>query len=520
MKKSFFFLFLFICCSVGYTQKLSKSVPFSSNSPFLEPDPQKLILKVSDSEFLTLAKVKGGLNGASEYVLEKFNFSLNTSYSKEFKVEPDEDIIDFFYNGKHAVLICNIHDFIKKKAILKAHFFDPGTGEKVREKVMAEMPVGDFLEERYKGAVKETFKESIFSYLNQNFIIPFQYRFHLKFSPDNNKLLAYFYDYSQKKLVAHAAMFDLEMNQLHRSMVSIDNNFINYGLFPNNRNEFYILNVDRLGRLVLVQYNMGDGTNKFLDLQYTSSVRESLHLNQLNDDVCYIANTNTKDGELLGIMYTKFNFESNLVEKINFYELSTGLKQTVDAAREVNPHLGSHENWKNYEITHFIMNEYEKIILVLEKRELSGGNFSYSGKTVHDNSHWVQKDGRLNVGGMMMFAFNVNDEIIYENFYLKSQVADVNVGLLSSSVELDNSSEGKLRMVYATSDNSSGVFNTLKYVEWDEYNGTRVKELDLESDDKISLMRSHVMWWDDKLVVVGRKGLIGKKTVMNLYDLK
>jgi hypothetical protein len=332
-------------------------------------------------------------------------------------------------------------------------------------------------------------------------------------------MLVYFYDYSQKTLVVYTSMYDAEMDVIAERNISVDNNFVNYGLFPNNRSEFYILNADKLGRIVLVQYNIADGTNKFLDLQYSSSVRESLVLKQLNDDVVYIANTNVKNDVVQGIMYTKFNFIDNLVEKINYYEISLGLKQTVEAARSGNKSISNIENWKNYEITHFFMNEYEKLILVLEKRELTGGNFKYSGSTVHDLSHWGEKEGRISVEGLIMFAFNRDDEIIWENFYLKSQIADVNIGLLGASIELDNSAEGKLRMVYASSDNSSGVFNMLRYVEWDEYSGSRIKEINLENKDKLSLMRSHLLWWDDKVMLIGRKGLIGKKTVMNLYDL-
>ncbi len=516
-----FFLIGFLGWTMpGIGQRLAATVSYSGSAPFLEPDPTKLIVKLSEQEFVALAKVKGGLNSASEFLLEKYDLSLKISYSTIVSLAADEDIIRFFYNGDQLVLLTNVHDLGRKKAQLKAYFFDVSTGEKKEDKTVIDATVTDWVADRYKGAVKESFRNNIYSYLNQNFIIPVQYQFCVSFSPDDNKILVYIYDYGQKTLAVNAILFDSRMQQLHEARVPIDNNFINYGLYPNNRGDFYILNVDRLGRLVLVQYNIADGTNKFLDLQYSSSVREGLVLRQLNDDICYVANINVKNGVMLGVMYTKFNFQDNLIEKINYYELSNGLKQTVNTARAVKQNVSSQENWKNYEITHFLINEFEKIILVLEKRELTSGNFSYSGASVNDIAHWGEKTGRLNTEGMLLFAFNREDAIIWENFYLKSQLADVNVGLLGASVELDNTAEGKIRMVYANADGASGVFNALKYVEWDEYSGSRVKELDLENKDKLSLMRSHLAWWDDKLILVGRKGMIGKKTVMNLYDLK
>ncbi len=521
MMKKYIVLLVLGCLSIalaGYGQRLSVTTPYSGGAPFLEPDPVKLIVKISEQEFVALAKVKGGMNSASEFLLEKYDLSLKAVYAVPVSLAADEDIARFFYNGVQLVLLTNIHDMVGKKARLKAYFFDPASGEKAEDRVLMEETVGNWQPERYKGAVKESFKNNIFSYLNQNFITPVQYQVCLSFSPDSANILAYIYDYSQKTLVVNTVLFDNQMRQLHEAKVSIDNNFINYGLYPNNRGEFYILNVDRLGRVVVVRYDIASGTNKFLDLQYSSSVREGLVLRQLNDDVCYVASINVKNGVMLGVMYTKFNFQTNLVEKINYYELSNGLKQTVTAGRSVKQYVNSQENWKNYEITHFLINEFEKIILVLEKRELNTGNFSYSGSSVNDIAHWGEKAGRLNTEAMLLFAFNSQDAIIWENFYLKSQLADVNVGLLGASVELDNTAEGKLRVVYASAEGSAGTFNTLKYVEWDEYSGSRVKELDLENKDKLSLMRSHLLWWEDKLLLVGRKGMIGKKTVMNLYD--
>jgi hypothetical protein len=518
--RKLFFLFVLISSS-GFVnaQKLDVSVPFSSASAFIEPNPSKLVVKLPENEFVSLAKVKGGLSGSSDFVLEKYGLSLVSQYKQNLSVADNEDIVKFFYSAGKLIVLTNIHDKSKKMASLKCYVFEPSSGSKIDEKILKQYPVKDWMTERYKGTVKESYRNNIYSYLNSGFIIPFQYQFNIEFSPDNSKMLAYFYDYSQKTLVVHTSMYDAEMNVIAERNISVDNNFVNYGLFPNNRSEFYILNADKLGRIVLVQYNIADGTNKFLDLQYSSSVRESLVLKQLNDDVVYIANTNVKNDVVQGIMYTKFNFIDNLVEKINYYEISLGLKQTVEAARSGNKSISNIENWKNYEITHFFMNEYEKLILVLEKRELTGGNFKYSGSTVHDLSHWGEKEGRISVEGLIMFAFNRDDEIIWENFYLKSQIADVNIGLLGASVELDNSAEGKLRMVYASSDNSSGVFNILRYVEWDEYSGSRIKEINLENKDKLSLMRSHLLWWDDKVMLIGRRGLVGKKTVMNLYDL-
>lgn len=515
------FYFLVICLYItfsGLGQKLITSVPFSSSSPFLEPEEKSFMAKLGDDEFISIAKVKGGMNGPSHYVFEKYDLSLKAVYAEPFELGPDEDIAEFFFNGKNAVLLTINHDMHKSVSTLFAWLFDPATGKMVEKKTLIETPVANWGEVKYKGAVKETFDDCVHACLNPYFVTHFQYQYNIEFSPDKSKFIAHIYDFGKKTLVTDAKIFDTQLNVLAEGEIPIDNNFINYGIFPNNRGEVYILNADRIGRIVLVWYDLKSKDSKLLDIQYASTNRESLTLKMLNDDVVYVANITTQNGVLTGVMYSKFNFESNLIEKINFYELSVGLKQTIEAAEDMDPSVKK-EDWKHYEITNFIMNEYEKIILVLEKRFMDGTNFVYDGTTVNTVDRWSEKPGRISTEGTILFAFNKEDEIIWENFYIKNQQADVNVGLLSASFEFDNTSEGKLRMLYANSSNATGVMNDLKYVEWDEYSGSRVKDIELTNDQKICLMKTHILWWDDKVVVAGRKGLIGKKTFLNLYEL-
>lgn len=519
MKKVYSLLLFLLIASELFGQKLAGNVQFSSNSAFLEPDSRTVAYKLKGEDFITLAKAKGGLNGPSDYLLERFDFSLNVKYSIPLRVSPDEDFLELFANDKDIILLSVIHDMYKKASTLKAYIFDLATGQLKEEKPLQESPVKPWAEVKYKGAVKESFTESMEACNNLNFITPPDYKYYIQFSPDRSKFVAYLFDYSQKNLFAKSALYNTSLELLSEGVVPIDNNFVNYGLYPNNRGEIYILNVDKLGRVVLIQYNLSSKDHKLLDVQYSSTNRESLRLKMLNDDVVYVANTNVQEGSLVGVMYAKFNFKSNLIEKLNYHEISTGLKQTVSTAREVNSYLQNEEDWRNYEITDFIMNEFEKIILVLEKRENGGGAFFYDGGSVQDIKRWNEKISKVSTEGVLLFSFNMNDELLWENFYVKSQIIDVTGGF-TSSFTLDNTAEGKLRMVYAGSENPGGILNQIKFVEWDEYNGNRIKEIVLEDDNKLSIIRNYALFWEDKLVVVGRKGLLGKKTFMNLYKFE
>ena len=421
-------------------------------------------------------------------------------------------------NGQ-LYLFSEIHDIVNKKKALKAYMFNVETGALISDKIINEQTVAPWLVYASKGASKETFELAVSSSLTYNFNTPLEYQYNIEFSPDKNILLIYTFDYSQKTLTASALVLDTKLNVLQEGKVSIDNNFVNYGIYINNRQELHILNCDKAGRIVFVRFDLATRDVVFLDVQGSISKREGLSLQFLNDDQIYVANLIIANKKLNGIMYAKFNFKDRIVEKLNIHDLSDGLLQTVTAVRNSKKIFTGDEDWMNYEITNFYLNEYEKIILVLEKRNIESVDYKYESGNVNDIKNWQERLGKVHTESVLMFAFNKNDQLLWENYYAKNQVNDITAGITSSSYSMDISDEGKVRMVFANSDNSTGVYNQLHYVEWDELNGSKVKDLALANEEGLSLLRNYTVWWENKLVLVGKKGLLGKKTSVNLYDL-
>jgi hypothetical protein len=258
--------------------------------------------------------------------------------------------------------------------------------------------------------------------------------------------------------------------------------------------------------------------NKLLDIQYSSTQREGLRFSIVSDDEVFVGCTNTSQGKLSGVMYCKFSFKLNLVEKINFHELSDALMETADVARGSNKNLKGGENWMNFELTHFSVNKYEKVLMVLEKREVNGYEYAYKSESPLDPANWKERIAKVNTEGMLMFSFNASDELMWENYYSKSQMADVSVGMTSTSFILDADDE-LIRIIYASSDNAAGTFNVYNYVQWDATNGNKVKELPLQNDENLSLVRNYSVVFRDKVVLVGRKGLLAKKYIMSAYQI-
>ncbi len=513
-------LFLFLVFEAGYAQVLKKSSPFSTATPFIEPDGRKITLKLNEDEFVVLSKTKGHLQGESGYQLEKFDKELSQKFKTPLSCPADEEFKELFFNGTDIILFSVIRQDGQKKTKLVAYLFDPASGNKKSEQVLHERTVADWMETGGKGGVKTTFENEISSSLSKNFVLNFEYQYTIMYSPDKSKILIYGFDYSQKSLLAEAIIVDKDLTELQKGVIPVDNGFINYGIYPNNKGDLYILNSDRTGRIVVVQYNLSSKVNKLLDIQNANTNRSSLNLYLFSDYEIYISCINTASNKLAGVMYAKFDFSQNTVEKLNFHDISVGIQQTAQTMRSVNKSLSGQENWMNYEIVHFYVNEYEKIVLVLEKREITGPGYTYNNLSVNNPKFWNEKTVKVNTEGLLLFSFNKDDELLWENFYQKSQVNDVVMGITGSSFAFNITEDGRIRMFYPSYESAAGIYNIINYVEWDELTGSKTKELKAPNEGSVSMLTDYTVWWEDRVVVAGRKGLLGKKSFLNLYKLE
>ncbi|WP_018342397.1 hypothetical protein [Cytophaga aurantiaca] len=512
-------LIFYILAVSGYAQVLTKSAEYTIASSNIETTQQILSLPVGKEHFISLNKTKGSQLSPSSFLLQKYDMNLAAVFSTPLTIDVNEDYKEIHVVENEIYLFSEKHDIFQKKKALKVYVFNLETGVLKSDKIINEQTVAAWLEYPSKGATKETYELAISSNLTYNFNTPLEYQYTIQFSPDKKTILVYTFDYSQKTLIATTIILDTKLNVLQDSKVSVDNNFINYGIFVNNKQELHILNCDKLGRIVLVRFNPVTRDMIFLDVQSTISKREGLKLQFFNDDEIYVANVITSNKKFSGIMYSKFNFRDRIVEKLNIHDLSEGLLQTSKAVHTSTKLFSSEENWMNYQIADFRLNEYEKIVLVLEKRNLEVIGYQYESSSVNDIKNWMVKLGKVHVESVIMMAFNKDDQLLWENYYAKNQVNDITGGTLHASYSMDISDEGKIRMVYASSDNATGVYNLLKYVEWDELSGSKVKDLSLSNDDGLVLLRNYTLWWESKLVLVGKKGILGKKTMVHTYDL-
>lgn len=513
-------LFFFCFTANSFAQGLNKTIGFSVATSYLEPDDRDLTLKVSDQEFISLAKVKGGIMGPSYYALEKYTKDLKLVFSEKVMFEPEEDFFKMVQHHDKLRLFSVVHNSRLETSQCKLYEFSIEKGHLLNTTVLLETKIGKWTSEMGKAGVEESFVSAIASSQPRNFVTPLDYTYQVNFSPDGQKFILYIFDYSQKYLIAQAKIYDQQLNVLSSGFVPIDNNFVNYGIHINNKGELFILNVDKGGRIALIKYNMETKDNVFLDISSSSSKRYGFKLKFLNDDEVYVFNLTSRSEQFAGVMYSKFDFKEQLIDKINYQELSEGMIQTSNVLRQHNKDYAAEDDWMHYVISDVFLNEYEKSIIVLEKQYIESAAFRYQSNTVSNLDDWYEKSGRVITGSLMLYSFNIQDVLLWETYCLKEQSNDLSAGVLSASYDMNITDSGKILMTYASAAKGNGVYNEFNYLEFEELSGSRMKHLKLDNPEGLAMLKDYTVWFDDVLILGARKGLFGNKSFLFKYDIE
>jgi hypothetical protein len=452
-------------------------------------------------------------------MLERYNHSdLLPKWQVPLSVEIFEDYKDLFFNGKEIILLSVIHNESEKKTRLEGYGFDINTGAKTWTKELEGYTVGDWETHAHKGMVKESFIDVICEHANKDFVTPFEYKHNIHFSPDQSKFISYVFDYGQKNLTANISIYDNSCTLLNKGSVTIDNDFINHGIYINNKGSVFILNANNVGKLNLIQYDLASKDFTLLELPPSSFQKDDFQIQFQNDDIIYIGNSEMAQGKVVGVMFSKFNFKDKKLENSVYHEFRPELKSSVIKERTANGIKGE-EDWKDYDITDFILENNGNILFLLEKRSLYAEGYPHISRDKFDKSHKVEFLGHVHAEGVLILYFK-DDMLEWSNYIAKNQVYPANDGLNSVSFVMDNSKPSLIRLLYASSEGMDGMLSTLNVITIDRASGQKTGPLILPNKDKLSLVKDYTLWPEDNsVVIVGKKGLLGKTSIIAKYKL-
>lgn len=517
MKKLIYYCIL-SCLAVNLqAQSVLKTAEFSLASPFTEPDGRSDFTVLPNKDIVTLSKTKGNLTGSSEFILEKLSPDLDGIWQTELTANSSEDYKEIFFNGQHVIILSVIHLEKEKKTKLEAYGFNPSTGKKEWTKELESYEVQDWELHPHKGRVKESFIDVICEHVNPDFITPFEYKHNIKFSPDHSQFVSYVYNYGEQNLTATVSIYDRECKLKKRDKISIDNDFTNYGFYINNIGELFIVNANKFGQVNLIRYEPGTKDFELLQLPGSSLMKDDFTLQFTGNDVVYLANSEMAQEKIMGILVARFDFEKNTVDE--YLHLFDGdFKAKVAKERKEFGKIRGEEDWKGYDITEFILAADNSSYIVLEKHMLYADGYPNIERDVFDKSHKKQIDGHVNAEGIIIVKLNPTGSLAWQNYIPKNQIYPALDGLNTISYSL-NEDIKELRMIYAYGHSMDGVIHDIRYVTIDKETGLISKNTDLGNKEKLALVKDFTIWGDDEMIIVGKKGLLGKKSLIIKYKL-
>lgn len=512
---------LFVSLSlIAFSQSIELSNDFRLASPYHEPDGANDVVRLKGGDFVTIAKLKGGITGKADFAIERNDgSSFKVLWSTLVSVASSEDFKDLYFNGKDLVLLSVIHLEAEKKTQLVAYGYDVKTGSMLWTKELESYTVAPYVEVDHRGAVKESFIDVICEHTTPSFVTPFEYKHNIRFSPDESKFVSYVFDFSQHALAANVVVYDNAGNALKKGKVTIDPGYVNHGIFVNNRSEIFIVNVNG-GKINIIRLDLDTHDFKIVEIPGSNYKKDELITQFIDDDKVIVGAVELYEEKLVGVMYAVANFVTGVLDKHVTDKFDDAVFTKVSEGRKSLKSIKGEENWIDYDLSHMFVSETDGVILVLEKRSLYADGYPHIAPTAFDKKHQVEVNGHVHTEGIIVFSYGKDDTRKWVQYIAKNQVYPSTDGLNTISYVIDNSHRTDLRIMFATSESMDGSVTTINLTHIDRISGKIVKETILPNDAKLMIVRDYTIWEEnDKLIVVGRKGVTGKGSAIVRYKL-
>ncbi len=261
-----------------------------------------------------------------------------------------------------------------------------------------------------KGRVRQSFVDAVESGKPVKERTPVEGRHYSASSPDNALQLKYTYDHSQLTLVVNG---EVSGRQTARNSFAfpVDDGFTSHGLFINNGGEIFAIHTDADDGLYLIRYRPETEESQVLEVGPGGGRRNRFLPYFGTGGKVYVANlTESRAGELTGVMVSTFDFAADRVEEVQFHPVSVHLKQRMS------PRLPE----GRYDLVRFDIAPNGERVLELEKHAIAANAYRYDPFAVLYPANWQPRKQQVQIGEKIIFRLNaegkaVSEEII-DNF--------------------------------------------------------------------------------------------------------
>ena len=177
--------------------------------------------------------------------------------------------------------------------------------------------------------------------------------------------------------------------------------------------------------------------------------------------------------------------------------------------------LEENKEFKHYELVSVDIDSMGNIYTVVERRELEINAYKYETEASDILKEQIPKMGQVLTSTLILSKVDSHFHPYWTTYFSKYQSSDMAHGLNNGSFISRLSSTGQRVFFYATS--RKGVFlnslNLLKVSSEGMYEGPVL----LKNEESLTPVLPYCYLNDSSLILVGKKGLLGKKTYITNY---
>ena len=516
MKRFIIIISISLFCSSIFGQ-IKKTIPFSLKGA-VDANFMQSSFWIGD-DLCTIARISGKQNRYSSYAVVRYDDDLNEVWRSSVTTSANEDLLDFFELDKTVCVLVNGYDPETRMAYVTRAKIHKKTGDWMKTDTIVSEVIPEWKIRASKATVKETFQNAILSIQYSNYVIPLEFKYQVKFSPDSSKLMIYRFDYSRKELWVKADIYNSNLDLIEQGEVPVDDHYICYGMDVNNNSEVILYKANENGKVVALRFHLGTEEFKYTSLYTTNSTRDNLTLWQQDVDHLYMAKLNRKNGSFVGVTFSRFNFPAEKVDETRFQAFESTFKADLMAEIKKNRIPNIDKSWLHFELTDFFIDKDSNRIIIVEERNIISTDFEYLPEMVEQKENWQPKIGRIKAGVLLFFVFDKDNKLIYKEGIVKNQDIDATDGLNTVSYTVNHNDEQNRVQIVMSEEGKSTSLNQIRFMEIDYVAGRVSKDYLLDNPNKLILSRPYILFKDDILYFVGKKGMLSKKTYFVKYKL-
>ncbi len=399
----------------------------------------------SNGNHIYLTRSNG--ESANIFFIQGISNSGDLSFTIELDKPKDWFPVELFASEQGLFLFYNQINREERSSEMGILVLNPDEEDIKNEFLFDGYKVGEWAGNKTKGATLETFAGAKEGFIDPLEHIPFDYKYRISHSPSKGYHLVYRFDYSRPGLFVNLWWLDANMKMVATNELRIDDSRVNVEIAINDKADIFVLNTDALGLMELIKFDSTLEDFDLLEVSPSHAMRDDFKLRFVSDEEVLVASKVDYEKETEGVFYAKFNFNTEEVERINFFQIEDELKDKVDSISKAE--YGQKVDWDEFHLLYFDFFNEEELLLGIEEIGIESQGKKYFPWQIDAPNEFRPTKSAIFDGMIGLFSFNIYDELRWMFWLPKSGKDDINRVAYLPNMSTDFSGGDRISFFYA-----------------------------------------------------------------------